>query len=679
MLIFDQLKKSDPHLRWMAFVLAAGLSMLLAGLWWVQIVSARDFQARLETQSYRTVRVLPLRGRILDRNGVTLGDNRPSLDACLYLEEMRPAFNEAFARRVSDLRKQLEAARAEAQRQAGRKLTKAESKPFLLTRAARAEAGCQARYEVASNSVASLGATLGRPLTLDQRTFERHYNERLVLPLPVTESLDATDLARFQEQPDPPRGLDLDVQPLRWYPFHTTTAAHVLGQIRRDVTSVEGEDSFLNYPLPVSRGTVGIEGAFDRELRGRSGSKSVLVNNLGYRQSEYTWTSALPGQNVVLTLDLRIQQAAEKALAAAGKDARGAVVVLDVRNGDILALASAPAFDPNLFVRPIPRADWDRLNDETLTPQQNRALQKNYAPGSIFKIIVSLAMLEQGLNPEAKITVSPDPARPGHGCIFVGRRKIEDTAPPGEYDFHRAFLKSSNTYFVTNGIQCGAVAIVRMAQRFHLGEKSGVPTWQDVPGNLPDVARVSRNWIASDTANLCIGQGPLDVTPLQMAVMTAAVANGGTVFWPRLVSRVEAHDSEAASSGESFPAGRVREQLHLPAEHLRLVHEAMLADTEDVEGTGYAAFHRGKPGPALLESFRVGGKTGTAQVADEHNRIVDRNAWFASFAPYDHPRYAIVAVVEGGGSGGGAAAPVCREIYRVIEQLERGQPTVAQR
>ena len=562
--------------------------------------------------------------------------------------------------------------------QAGRRLTKAESKAFLLTRAVRDEAGRQARYEVASNSVARLATTLGRPLTLDQKAFERHYNERLVLPLPIAESLDATNLARFQEQPDPPRGLDLDVQPLRWYPFRTT-AAHVLGQIRRDVTSVEGEDSFLNYPLPVSRGTVGIEGAFDRELRGRSGSKSVLVNNLGYRQSEYTWTPALPGQNVVLTLDVRIQQVAEKALAAAGQDARGAVVVLDVRNGDILALASAPAFDPNLFVRPMSRADWDKLSDETLTPQQNRALQKNYAPGSIFKIIVSLALLEQGLKPDAKITVPADSARPGRGCIYVGRRKIEDTAPPGEYDFHRAFLRSSNTYFVTNGIQAGAAAIVRMAQRFHLGEKTGVPTWQDVPGNLPDFARVSRNWSDGDTANICIGQGSLDVTPLQMAVMTAAVANGGTIFWPRLVNRVEAQDPEAASSGERFPAGRVREQLHIPPAHLRLLHEAMLADTEDVEGSGYAAFHHGKPGPAMLESYHVGGKTGTAEVTDEHNRKVGRNAWFASFAPYDHPRYAIVAVVEGGGSGGGAAAPVCREIYRVIEQLERGQNAVAQR
>ena len=677
MLIFDQLKKSDPHLRWLAVVLASGLAVLLVGLWWVQVVSGRDFQSRLETQSYRSVRVLPVRGHILDRNGVALGDNRPSLDACLYLEEMRPAFNEVFERRVKDYRKQLAAARAEAERRLGRDLTKTEAKAYRVSIAARAELGRQSRYEVASNSVAQLGTILGRPVTLDRAAFEKHYTERLVLPLPVAESLDATNLARFEEQPNPPRGLDLDVQPLRWYPFGTT-AAHVIGQIRRDETSAEGEDSFLNYPLPVSRGTVGIEGVFDRELRGRSGSKSVLVNNLGYRQSEYTWTPALPGQNVVLTLDLRIQRVAEQAMAASGKDARGAVVVLDVRNGDILAMASAPAFDPNLFVRPMPRSEWDRLNDEDLTPQKNRALQKNYAPGSIFKIIVSLALLEQGLNPEAKFTVQEDPARPGRGCIFVGRRKIEDTAPPGEYNFRRAFLKSSNSYFVTNGIRIGPVAIIHMAQRFHLGEKTGVPTWQDVPGTLPDFATINRNLTDGETANLCIGQGSLDVTPLQMAVMTAAVANGGTVYWPRLVSRVDSSEP-AAGGGEAFPAGRVREQLHIAPAHLRLLHEAMLADTEDVEGTGYAAFHRGKPGPPLLDSLRVGGKTGTAEVTDEHNRAVGRNAWFASFAPIDHPRYAIVAVVEGGGSGGGAAAPVCREVYRTIEQLERGQGTVAQR
>ena len=679
MLIFDQLKKSDPHLRLLAVAIASGLCLLLAGLWWVQIVSAREFQARLETQSYRTVRILPVRGRILDRNGLALGDNRPSLDACLFLEEMRPAFTAAYLRRLAELRKQLEAGRAAAERKAARKLTPAESKPFLLSVARKDEVGRQARYEVASNLVAELGARLGRPLALDQKTFERHYAEKLVLPLPVAESLDPTNLARFEETPNPPRGLDLDTQPQRYYPGHTT-AAHLLGQLRRDVESVEGEDAFLNYPLPVTRGTVGIEGVFDKELRGRSGSKSVLVNNLGYRQSEYTWTPALPGDNVVLTIDARIQLAAERGLAAAARDARGAVVVLDVRNGDILAMASAPAFDPNLFVRPIPRADWDRLNDEILSPQKNRAIQKNYAPGSIFKIVVGLAILEHGTRPEAKITVPPDPTRPGFGCIWVGpsHHKVEDLAHPGDYDFHRALLKSCNTYFISNGILAGADAIVRMAQRFHLGEKAGIPTWQEVPGNLPDLELVRRGWTDGQTANLCIGQGLLDVTPLQMAVMTAAVANGGTVYWPRLVSRIEPQDPQMSQPVQTFPAGRVRDQLPVKPANLQLLREAMVADTEDLEGTGYVAFHHGKPGPAILPGFRVGGKTGTAQVTDEHNRVVDHNAWFVSFAPFEHPRYAVVAVIESGGSGGGAAAPVCRAVYEAIEKIERVPGAVAQ-
>jgi len=673
MLIFDQLKKNDPQLRMLALLMTVGLGVLLAGLWWVQVVSAKEFQSRLETQSYRSVRIPPVRGRILDRNGVALADNRPSFDASLYLEEMRLAFRDTFTNRLAGVRRQFAAARAEAERKAGRKLTKAEAKAFAVSYQVRSEVGRQARYEVVTNIVASLAGQLGQPLTLSQTNFEGHYGQRLILPLPLSEGLDLTNLARFMESPVAPAGLDLDLQPMRYYPYGTL-AAHVLGQLRRDATSAEGEESFLNYPLPVYRGTVGIEGAFDKNLRGRAGSKAVLVNNLGYRQSEFVWSQAVPGDNVRLTLDARIQQAAERALAKVSPNVRGAVVVLDPRNGDLLALASAPAYDPTLFLRPITRTNWDRLSDLETRPQINRALQENYAPGSIFKIIVGLAMLQHGISPNEKITVPADPARPGRGCIYIGKRKVEDLAPPGEYDFRRGFLKSSNHYFITNGLRTGAQNLVLLAQRFHLGERSEIPTGQEVPGGLPSLERVARGWTDGDTANLCIGQGELAVTPLQMATMAAAIANGGTIYWPRLVMSVEPQDSFDPQPRQTFPAGRIRDRLPINPVHLKTVRDAMLADTVDPEGTGHGAFFKG--GKAV--NFSVGGKTGTAQVADEHNRVVDHIAWFVSFAPVENPRYVVVTMIEGGTSGGGMAAPVCRDIYQAIEQLEAGGKTVAQ-
>ncbi len=674
MLFFDQLKKNDPQLRLLALAVLGGMGVLLAGLWWVQIVTARSYRTKLETQSFRTVRIPAVRGKILDRNGVPLADSKPSFDVSLYLEELRGAFDDAYATAARQVRSNLQAQLAEQQRQLHRKLTRKERARFTLSLAQKNALREATRYAVASNLVATLSARMQVPITLDEARFQRHYAQALVLPLPVLTDLDATNVARFEEQSIAMEGLDLEMQPIRYYPYQTT-AAHILGQIRRDISAAEGEDAFLNYPLPVFRGTVGIEAAFDSELRGRSGAKSVLVNNLGYRQSESIWTPAIPGDNVVLTLDIRIQQTAEQALASAMRNTRGAVVVMDPRNGDILAMASAPTYDPNVFAEGVTPAQNAYLNDPRLRPQINRALQENYAPGSIFKIVTGLACLEAGLNPNAKIY------NPGY--IYIGRRKIDDLAPPGEYDFHRGFLKSSNTYFITNGLRAGIENILRVARELHLGERCGIPTRQEVPGVLPTLRQVRSGWTPGDSANICFGQGYLAVTPLQMAIMTAAIANGGKVFYPRLVAAVQPQDPSDTADRERFPAGRVRDELKLHASTLPIIRAAMLSDTEDPEGTAYGAFHRGRSGPLILESLRVCGKTGTAQVQDPSGRTIDHTTWFASYAPYENPRYVVIAMVESGGGGGTTAAPVAEKIYQKIEDLERagalGAGALAQR
>jgi len=492
------------------------------------------------------------------------------------------------------------------------------------------------------------------PVPLDYGRFLRHYTNQLALPLSLLTGLEPVQIARFQEQPAAIPGLDLDVHPLRVYP-HATAAAHVLGYLARDDSSAEDEDAFFNYRLPDYRGKVGIEGAFDDDLRGRAGVKSVLVNSLGYRQSENIWAAAEPGHNLVLTLDLTIQQAAERALAGAGASVRGAVVVLDPNNGDLLALASAPAYDPNKFIPNISREDFAVFNDPALRPEVNRATQENYRPGSIFKIVIAMACLEAGLDPHETIY------NPGH--IFIGRRMIKDTAAPGEYDFKRAFIKSSNTYFITNGLRAGVERIVQLGERLHLGERAGLPTGQEVSGNFPKLKSVRIGWVPGDTANLCIGQGQLDVTPLQMAIMTASIANGGKVYWPRLVDHIAPADPQAQAQIMRFPAGRVRSELGVRPNTLRIIREAMLADVEEPEGTGKAA---------AVPGMRVCGKTGTAQITDPQNRIIGHTLWFTSYAPYDAPRYVVLVMVESeyGGSGGLVCAPIAHKIYRALLQSE---------
>jgi penicillin-binding protein 2 len=511
----------------------------------------------------------------------------------------------------------------------------------------------QSRYRVANDVVQRVANVLQQPLALDYTNFSRHYEARRALPYPVAKNIEAAHIARFEEQAGTPAGVDLDIQSTRVYPFGTT-AAHILGCLQYDDTSKEGEEAEFSYRLPDFRGLVGIEAGFDPQLRGRAGAKSVLVNNLGYRQNETIWAAAAPGDKVVLTLDLKLQQAAEQALLRrVGPQVRGAVVVMDVRSGDLLALVSAPSYNPNHFVQGLPPGEMARLNDPKMRPQRNRATQENFAPGSIFKPLVGLACLEAGLNPNEKI-YNP-------GQIYVGRRRIDDLAPAGEYDFRRAILKSSNTYFITNGLRYGIANIVKLGERLHLGERTGLPTHQETAGIFPSLQRIGGGWAEGDTANICIGQGAVDVTPLQMAVMTAAFANGGKVFTPRLVDRLEPQDLTSGEEPVIFPKAQVRDDLGVSPRNLQILREAMLADTEDPEGTGRAAVQSG---------LRICGKTGTAQVMDERNRVVDHTTWFISFAPYEQPRYAVVVMVESGDSGGGTCAPIAHDIYAAIQKME---------
>ena len=428
-----------------------------------------------------------------------------------------------------------------------------------------------------------------------------------------------------------------------------------------DDSSVEGEEAFFSYRLPDYRGILGIEAGYDKQLRGMAGAKSVQVNNMGYRTMENIWSPAEPGQNVVLTIDLDIQQAAERALLVFGAGTRGAVVVMNATNGDVLAMVSAPTLDPNWFVRGCTHEEWQRIS--SLHAEKNRATQENYAPASVFKTVVAMAALEAGLDPNKELDVPPNPNDPAHGCYLLRNHPIRDTAPPGRYDFKRALMRSCNAYFITQGIQfTGPEPIVRLGQRLHFGERMGLRTGQETKGFFPSLDQVHYGWTDGNTANLAIGQDPVLVTPLQIAVLMSAIGNGGKVFYPRLVERIDPQDPLFGQAPVVFESGRVRDELGVSQRTLALVHDAMLAETEDkVEGTGWRA---------AVPGFRICGKTGTAQIQDVHNRKTGQTTWFASFAPYGAPRYAVVVMVEDGVSGGLTCAPIAGKIYKTILDRE---------
>jgi penicillin-binding protein 2 len=661
MLIFDELKKDDPQLRTLAGVVLCGMVILLAGLWWVQLISSRHFQEKLETQSIRTVRIPAVRGKIMDREGRTLAENRPSYNVNLYVEELSKNFQASYSNRVSMVKKTLAGLREEKQKQLGRKLTPAEAKPYALTEAIRSALQRRCRYEICSGIVSDLSSRLAEPITLDEKLFQDKYDKARALPIPVAANLTPSQLARFEEQSGSIPGLDLEVQSMRCYP-NGPVAAHLLGYLVRNNESSDEEIADYNYRLIDFVGRVGIEGRFDRELRGTAGEKYVVVNYLGYRQSESIFSQAEPGQNVVLTIDLEIQKVAEAALQKAQANVRGAVVVMDAQNGDILAMASAPSFDPGHRIRPDPatkKTEDERWTDESLGLQRNRATYENYHPGSIFKIVVAMAGLETG-------AINPKEVYHSDGYFQLGKRHIGDTAGPGDFDFDRALAKSSNPYFIHNGLKPGVIEkVVALGQHLHLGEKTDIMPSQETRGNFPTPKRINDSeWRDGDTANLSIGQGEIDVTPVQMAVMASAVANGGTVYWPRLVASVENANGNGPIDAKT--AGRIRDRLGVSSKTLRTVHEAMLRDTESSEGTGHGV---------VVPGWRIAGKTGTAEV-EKYGRI-DKSAkdtWFLSFGPYSgdyKSRYVVVATVEGGASGGKTCVPIVHEVYLALQAREQ--------
>jgi penicillin-binding protein 2 len=651
MLIFDQIKNDDRPLWSLTLGILAGLLVLLGGLWYLQVVSTRRYVESQKTQSFRKVRFPALRGKILDRNGQVLAENRPSYNINLYLEELSPQFKEVFRRAKS-----------------GHKWSKTQLDAL----------GRQTRYMVVSNIVQQLGCMLELPLHMDVSDFNKHYTNRLVLPITVLTNATFKQIARFCEHPNKPAGLNLDMQALRVYP-NGALAAHVLGQLQRIDRMDEDEDKGVDfdYCLPDFKGIVGIEGAFDQELRGSAGVRSIMVNNLGYRQSETVWSPADPGNNVVLTIDVRIQRAAEKALRENGLSTKGAAVVMDARNGDILALASVPSFDPNEFASGISSIAYAKLDDPQnwpdpdWNPQLSRATFGTYAPSSIFKIVVALAGLEAGtLNPDELIQTQSDYR------LNARSKPVHDLAAPGKYNLRLALAASSNYYFIVQGLRAGFTNIMNMGRQFFLGQRTGIPLMQEVTCFFP-----SPEWIQKkaesddplhpgDTVNLSIGQGFLTVTPLQMAVLTAAVANGGTVYRPRLVSRIETPEHSGGAPVKDFPGGQVRGEVKVEAHHLELIRQAMLADVE--AGTGRAA---------AVPGLQISGKTGTAQfmVRGESPR---HDTWFVSFAPFDHPHYVVVTFVEAGSYGGTTCAPIARKIYEEIKRLESiassKRPTIAQ-
>ncbi|NRA99926.1 MAG: penicillin-binding protein 2 [Rhodobacteraceae bacterium] len=460
-------------------------------------------------------------------------------------------------------------------------------------------------------------------------------------------------------------GITPDVGLSRHYPM-LEDFAHVIGYVGPvsdyDLSKIADPDPLLQIPR-FQIGKVGVETKLEEDLRGKAGTRRIEVNAAGRVMRELGRIEGTPGTDIQLTIDAALQNFAQVRMA----DESAAAVVMDVHNGDLIAMGSAPAFDPNMFVRGISGPDYRKLTENEYRPLANKTVQGTYPPGSTFKMITALAALEAGV-------IGPDDTVycPGHTTLGGRRFHCWKRGGHGYVDLDKSLVQSCDVYYYDIAARCGIDKIAEVAKRFGLGTRHDIPMSAVAEGLIPSTQwkQVVRGevWRPGDTLNASIGQGYVLASPLQLAVMTARIASGKAVS-PRLVKSV---------SGTADPVPTMAE-LGTNENHLRWIRRAMFRVSNSERGTA-------RRSRIVTEGMEIAGKTGTSQVrnitAEERARGVTRNAdlpWnrrdhalFVAFAPFDKPKYAISVVVEHGGGGSAAAAPVARDI--MLQALYGGLP-----
>lgn len=479
------------------------------------------------------------------------------------------------------------------------------------------------------------------------------------LPVTVAEGLSWEQFAQVNINEPDLAGILPDVGETRDYP-HAEELAHILGYVaavsEKDIQEAQGDQPLLKLP-GFRIGKEGVEKTFDKDLRGVPGSSHVEVNAYGRVIRELAKDPGKPGSEVVLTLDMDVQKFAWDRL----KGESASAVVLDVHTGDVISFVSAPAYDPNQFNMGLSNAQWAALVENPYKPLINKALAGMYPPGSTFKMVVAMAAVEAGIDPNHRVVC------PGHYSLGSHDFHCWKKGGHGALNMHDAIKHSCDVFFYDTARRIGIEAVADMARRFGLGATYDFEVPGEKPGLVPTPewkrAVKGEGWHQGETVIAGIGQGYLLATPLQLAVMTARIANGGLAVTPRLTRAI---------GGELLPL-KPPESIGVSEKAIAVAQGGMNGVSNEIGGTAYRARI---PDPGM----ELAGKTGTAQVrrisrAERLTGVVKNEAleWrqrdhalFVCFAPVHAPRYALSVVIEHGGSGSGAAAPVGRDIMREV-------------
>jgi penicillin-binding protein 2 len=493
----------------------------------------------------------------------------------------------------------------------------------------------------------------GRPISLTQEQVLKHYRNRGEIPMVIAQDLKPPEVENFARHK--PANLTLQAVYQRFYP-NGSLAGHIIGYAGRAGRTPDGPVQNNELLWPDAVGREGLEQSFDDQLQGKNGQFNISFDADGRKATEQITIPPQPGYNVVTTLDEDLQRLCEQVLERGVK--RGALVILDPNNGDILAMASWPTFNPNSFIPTISPEAFKALNDDPQIPLLPRAYRSAYPPGSTFKVPVGLAALQEGVIDTE--TYFPCPPSMQIGRLTFRNWKKSDS---GSLNFAEALTQSCDTWFYQVGIKTGSRRMSEWAVKLGMGSRTGIPLNAEAEGRIPDDEYMKkihgRKMFEGDLANFSIGQGDVLVTPLQMAQAMATVGNGGTLYQTRLVKQVQSIDGKIVTAYDV----RARGKLDIDPKIMKEIRKAMVQVVSSRSGTA---------GKASVPNVQVAGKTGTAQWGPKSKERTA--AWFAGFAPADKPRYAFAALYESDvrnaddAHGGTVAAPligkVLREVFR---------------
>ncbi len=575
------------------FVILVIFFIIVARLMILQLIDGHYYRQRSEQNRIKTIDIIPARGSIFDRNGVILASNEVTFD--LYL---LPAYANAI-----------------------------------------------------ENTAKLIACLFSMDYQLLLNKFKEAKRKHPYSPVLIKKRLGIEELAKVKARELDMPGLYVEERPRRVY-LNGGSLCHVLGYMGEITKEELANKRFEGYRAGDMVGRKGVERLAEEYLRGQRGGSQVEIDALGRVVAQVAKISPINGHNIYLTIDYRLQRAVEEEL----QNLAGAIVCMDPNTGDVIAMASSPGFNPNVFAEGISSREWEELKNHEFSPLTNRAIAGLYPPGSVFKIITALAALEEGITtPEERL-------------FCTGSYQLGDTRfgcwrehGHGAVDMRRAIVESCDYYFYEMGRRLGIDRIARYSRALGLGEKVIKELPEEKEGIVPSrewkLRELKRPWYLGETISCSIGQGYVSVTPIQMARMVSAIFNGGYVVTGNLIRAIDTVQGIINTPKE-------RERIRFRDSHLRLVQEALWGVVNTPGGTGTKA---------RAEGLDISGKTGTAQVIrlTKRERNIEKvpyqqrdHAWFVAVAPYDEPKIAVAVLIEHGGHGGSAAAPIAGRIIK---------------